>query len=383
MLPVNHVLLNQNVKENLNRTLQKLANLQGRKTAWIRSDLTIVNSTCISRFFWTIFAKHFDWARKFFYRIDLETSRRKLSDLQTIVFNFNDESLKLNYLNAISKFNKVAFNHQISRESISKLIDPVHHESVKEKTDRLFADLAVETEKLMRNIEHLPFIFGEHRFDDVLCPKHTAISYTKNPLDYIHANRVDFPKGKSFIAAQVNLRHDKFWKAAILHTNLIVDLTTPRDSIVYYPGLNQTYVTDDVKITCAGEEDIAAHFKLSTYSVTTEDGVKKNIKRIHYNNWNDYSDTALDELITLINLVEKHTDEGISPMVHCRAGVGRTGTFMAACHLKHLKTESPLDSEKLLVDTILFGREARGALFVQSKEQLTLLIKYSDYLLRN
>lgn len=387
--------------DNIKKILINLGNLQGRKSEWIRSDLTVIKSNTISRIFWTLFAKHFNWSRKLFFSIDLEQSKNKLNAIRPAILGLNDENMEKIYNNAVAKFNLVASNYQVepimkkslnngpdalpmvSQEPIiiqNVVSDP--KESLDEMTHRLFKLLADETEELIRDVETFPFLISEHRFTNILCPKHTAIVYIKQDLtspeqspSYIHANRIDTPKGKPFIAAQVNLQHDKFWKAAMLHTNLIIDLTSGREIEKYYPELNQTMEVNGLKIFCSKQEADGNNIVISTYTVSNEDGEVKEIKRIHYIAWVDFSATGAEDLIGLIKVADQHMEIGIPPIVHCRAGVGRTGTFITVYNVLHRIKEGTFEGEKTLKELILSGRVARGPVYVQSKAQLRLLLE--------
>lgn len=77
-------------------------------------------------------------------------------------------------------------------------------------------------------------------------------------------------------------------------------------------------------------------------------------------------------------------------LVHCYAGIGRTGTFITALLLKYLIENSSLGDnehpsewlEKNLVDIVLKMREERSPRFVQTKEQFKLLLELGQEWMR-
>lgn len=403
MCVLNKLISEEVLIPNFEVRLRSLGSLEGRESAWIRSDLSTGKSSRVSRIFWSLFAKHFNWARKFFFCVDLEESKRQLDKIRLSIISSHDKKLEKLYDAAAAKFNLIAANHRVDLIHARKELRENSHmekkplktpaetipiqisekkESLNEMAKRIFDELDRETKKLTDAIETMPYNYREHRFDDVFCPVHTAVDYAKsesgNATFYIHANRVKLPNGKTFIAAQVNLQHNKFWKAALLHTDLIVDLTNGREIKAYYPSLEETLVENDVTIFCSKQENVDDKFIISTYTVSKEDQSKE-IKRIHYTAWADFSATGVEDVLKLIAIVDRHMTNETVPMVHCRAGVGRTGTFITAYNLVHRKKENSYEGEKTVKELILAGRVARGPLYVQSKAQLTLLLEIAAY----
>lgn len=69
--------------------------------------------------------------------------------------------------------------------------------------------------------------------------------------------------------------------------------------------------------------------------------------------------------------------------VHCRAGMGRTGTLIVAVILKE-KIErgeiTPANLRESLLKIVLGLRKHRGSAFVQRSTQLNALVEYAQYL---
>jgi len=94
----------------------------------------------------------------------------------------------------------------------------------------------------------------------------------------------------------------------------------------------------------------------------------RDVSQLHYTEWPDYgvppSTEVMRDLITELDIRKKGKKDPI--VVHCSAGIGRTGTFLAI-HInlqKALTGEEPLD----IMDTVCSLREQRDGM-VQSRDQ--------------
>ena len=178
-----------------------------------------------------------------------------------------------------------------------------------------------------------------------------------------------------------------FWKAVFDRAPTIFDLTTIKDQkdggiIKYYPDkLNETktYGSMSVKL-------IQISKNLSTYQIkNTQTGETKDIKRLHYTDWKDFGAVSESALHSLVKEVERLSPNPKNLIwVHCRAGVGRTGSLITALVLKEkiakgIITKKNLDTS--LIDIIVELRKQRGSAFVQQQAQLDLLRKYAYFLI--
>lgn len=221
-----------------------------------------------------------------------------------------------------------------------------------------------------------------HRFSDIRCPKSTAVSIDGY---HLHANKVGEGIGKrTLIASQAPLPEDyeAFWKAIFESRSTIIDLTTEKDQThggvtKYYPDeLNETvnYGSMTVKLI---EADMNTH----TYEVENgQSGVI--IKRYNYKEWKDFGAVSSHELNNLVKQVKQLSPN--AAWIHCRAGVGRTGTLITALALKEKIKRGEITRKNLdtsLVDLIISLRKQRGPAFVQQEAQLDLLRQYGHSLI--
>jgi protein tyrosine phosphatase len=252
----------------------------------------------------------------------------------------------------------------------------------------LWLHLGKKSKDQLAELDFLPVDNLNHRFIDIRCPKKTAVSIAGH---YLHANKVGEGIAKRiFIASQAPLKKDNetFWKAIFESDSTIFDLTTLKDQreggvTKYYPNeLNKTIKYGSISVKL-----IEVNGHTYTYQAeNSETGAVKNIKRCHYADWIDFGAVSLPALCALI-----HEVETLSPnpkdlvWIHCRAGVGRTGTLITALILKEKIESGEINKDNLdnsIVDLIIELRKQRGPAFVQQKSQLDLIRKYGNFLIK-
>lgn len=253
--------------------------------------------------------------------------------------------------------------------------------------ENLWIHLKQKTQVHLEGLEFLSQDYVKHRFSNIPCPKKTAISIAGQ---YIHANKVgEGIAQRMFVASQAPLLEDyeTFWKAIFEVGAIIVDLTTLKDQTdgdvtKYYPDeLNKKMQCGSISVKLIeGSDDTY------TYQITsTETGSVKNVKRYHYADWKDFDAVSLSTLHTLVQKVETlspHIKDLV--WVHCRAGVGRTGTLITALILKEKIEGGEINTENLVtsLETIILElRKERGSAFIQQESQLNLLCQYAHFLI--
>lgn len=261
--------------------------------------------------------------------------------------------------------------------------------NISQKNLELWADLQHQTR--ISQIEYLDSTCVYERFSSIRCPKATVISINEQNL---HANLVG--KGisaRTFIATQEphESTFNLFWHTAF-ECGRIVDLTAEQSvnrfssgAKVYYPEIiNKVATYESWEVALQREEkfqDYAILHYLVTEKVT---GVSKNISRLHYREWKDYEVISILALNGLVESLEAIPSKECI-LVHCKAGVGRTGTLITACILKEKIVSGEIqesDLESSLVELILKLRMQRGKYFVENVNQFKLLLDYGRHLLK-
>jgi protein tyrosine phosphatase len=253
----------------------------------------------------------------------------------------------------------------------------------------LWPHLEKKTQAELQRLEFLSIDVPKHRFFDIRCPRKTALAISGR---YLHANKVgEGVAERSFVASQAPLLEDyeTFWKAILEHNPTIFDLTTIQDQIdggvtKYYPErLNQTIRCGSMLVKLVKVSDRTHTYQMENIQTR----VVKNIKRFHYADWKDLGAVSLPALHLLVQEVETLSPNPKDLLwIHCRAGVGRTGTLITALVLKEKIKSGEIHIGNLdasLVDIIVELRKQRGPVFVQQIGQLDLLRQYADSLLKN
>lgn len=264
------------------------------------------------------------------------------------------------------------------------------HQAVNSDTSpivNLWLHLEQNTQVQLQGLEFLSEDDLNHRFSNIRCPKKTAVSIAGQ---HLHANKVgEGIAQRSFVASQAPLIEDfeTFWKAVFEAGSTIFDLTTIKDQAdggvtKYYPDeLNKSVRYGSISVTLIGLNGYTYVYQIENVETRTV----KNITRCHYADWKDFGAVSLSELHALVQKVET-----LSPnpkdliWIHCRAGVGRTGTLITALILKEKIERGEINEENLvdsLEDIIIELRKQRGCHFVQQKAQLGLLYQYAHFLI--
>lgn len=187
----------------------------------------------------------------------------------------------------------------------------------------------------------------KNRYTNVLPNPDTRVPLSKVENDpasfYINANYVSgYQTPRKYIATQgpINSTLNDFWRMIWEQDVRIIAMTT---GLVeggrakcnrYWPDQKQGSLDfDHIRVTVTDTEDCGAwvlsHFKVSN-SATNEE---RDIKHYWYTGWPDHG--VPDQAGTVIEFLRSiHTAnnalKSTSPIiVHCSAGIGRTGTFMA------------------------------------------------------
>lgn len=120
--------------------------------------------------------------------------------------------------------------------------------------------------------------------------------------------------------------------------------------------------------------------KIYTKLVTKEDsGEKKKIHFVHIYDWKDHTGIDATKLKNTIDIVGRNlkinpTKENIA--VHCLAGLGRTGEFIALMEM--MKAEQSGNKEGKSLESIITDlREKRSARALYQPEQIAELLKYA------
>ncbi|CAC5376555.1 Tyrosine-protein phosphatase non-receptor type 5,Tyrosine-protein phosphatase non-receptor type 20,Receptor-type tyrosine-protein phosphatase R,Receptor-type tyrosine-protein phosphatase eta,Tyrosine-protein phosphatase non-receptor type 7,Receptor-type tyrosine-protein phosphatase O,Receptor-type tyrosine-protein phosphatase beta [Mytilus coruscus] len=160
--------------------------------------------------------------------------------------------------------------------------------------------------------------------------------------DYINASYIDsYDKEKAYIASQgpkSNTKRDFWhmvWQENVGKIVMVTQLKEgKRDKCAqYWPdAVNEPMVVDNYRLTVTKEKEHTLYVhRLITISNNTD--TKQKERKVHHFHFIQWPDHGVPDSIKLVHfyrkVISEHCDQNGPMVVHCSAGVGRTGTFIA------------------------------------------------------
>ncbi|KRY47458.1 Translation initiation factor eIF-2B subunit epsilon [Trichinella britovi] len=188
----------------------------------------------------------------------------------------------------------------------------------------------------------------KNRYRDIPCLDHSRVILRGSTSDYIHANWVTVPEmGIRVILTQgpkENTLSD-FWdmvaqEDAMLLTNLVKTEEISTDKCVkYYPELHKSTKcegADNYIVICTrvSKKQFFTKMKLVLYCKKTEE--RRNLVLFTYNEWPDHGVPACGQFVQFVRYIikcMKKMNNEQHMLIHCSAGVGRSGTLLASIRL--------------------------------------------------
>ncbi|GFU26415.1 tyrosine-protein phosphatase 99A [Nephila pilipes] len=211
------------------------------------------------------------------------------------------------------------------------------YEAIQQATD---LDLSSEHSQMTENK-------NKNRYVNIVAYDHTRVilkpsAGQKKMHDYINANYIDgYNKPAAYVGTQGPLpsTFDDYWRMIweqrvyiiVMITNLVE--RGRRKCDMYWPKEGtETYGIIQVRLV---EELVMATYTVRTFAIRNTKMKKKlmcerNVYQYHYTNWPDHG--VPDHALPVLNFVRKSSNANppnAGPIiVHCSAGVGRTGTYI-------------------------------------------------------
>lgn len=245
-------------------------------------------------------------------------------------------------------------NNSVGKISITRLVNVVTLGSVNSYKDLRKEYQAIpygEQDHIPCNHGKLPQNIPKNRFKTTFPYDHSRIILKDAKSDYINANYIQNVKGeKTYIAAQgprLNTLADHWmliWQenvtTIVMLTNLIEG--TKKKCEKYWPDLLTESVFGKTKVLLLSENAYAYYVvrKMKVTSVETKSS--RTVTQFHYTQWPDH---GVPDPLSLV-VFHKHVKRSVGKqnslpiLVHCSAGIGRTGTFIGldALHQQGLET---------------------------------------------
>ncbi|XP_058125012.1 tyrosine-protein phosphatase non-receptor type 61F [Anopheles ziemanni] len=225
-----------------------------------------------------------------------------------------------------------------------------------------------------------------NRYRDVLPYDHSRVALKRGENDYINANLVKMERAsRKYILCQgpLPLTIGHFWlmvwehdSRAILMLNKLIEQTTVKCH-QYWPskiGEKHRLELTDVKLSVVYLKCVEyKNFCRRTFRLTdTESGKSREVIQFHYMTWPDFgipsSPVAFLQFLKEVRGSGTLDSDVGPPIIHCSAGIGRSGTFcLVDCCLVLIDKEG--EDRVSVQDVLLELRQYRMGL-IQTADQL-------------
>ncbi|XP_040133398.1 receptor-type tyrosine-protein phosphatase V isoform X3 [Ictidomys tridecemlineatus] len=292
---------------------------------------------------------------------------------------------------------KDGFSHELMPYSLRRTHRPIpihsFRQSFEAKSAHAHEAFFQEFEELKEVGREQPRLEAEHpanttknRYPHVLPYDHSRVRLT--PLegephsDYINANFIPgYTHPQEFIATQGPLKKtlEDFWRLVWeQHVHIIVMLTVGMENgrvlcEHYWPANSSPVTHGHITIHLLAEESEHEWTKREFQLQHEIQQKQRRIKQMQFTTWPDHSiPEAPGSLLTFVELVREQArvTQGSGPiLVHCSAGVGRTGTFVALSRLlQQLEEEQMVD-----VFNAVYALRLHRPLMIQTPSQYVFL----------
>ncbi|XP_014607845.1 PREDICTED: tyrosine-protein phosphatase 99A isoform X5 [Polistes canadensis] len=210
---------------------------------------------------------------------------------------------------------------------------------------------------------------AKNRYLNILAYDHTRVQLLscgggppKKGQDYVNANYIDgWQRTRAYIGTQGPLppTFDGFWRMVweqrvsivVMITNLVergrrkCDMYWPKEGTETYGYIQVTLVKEDIMATYTIRTLQIRHLKIKKKKNGTNMG-ERTIWQYHYTGWPDHG--VPDHPLPVLSFIRKSSNANppdAGPIVvHCSAGVGRTGTYIVIdAMLKQAKSKNEIN----------------------------------------
>lgn len=209
-----------------------------------------------------------------------------------------------------------------------------------------------------------------------------TIDRAKNCRPYLH-NRITLADGRemsaspivfpdpnyqTFIATQAPYEQNvpQFWQMVvekqILQIVMLTELSEARNPSLelaspYWPESGTLILENGIEVTLVEQKELPSKFpeRIQIRKLRLRHAeIDRLITHYWYRNW---MDNTVPESQTILNLIQNVKEDRSPVLVHCAAGVGRTGVFIVLYHLAQRAKRK--DKSVRLFDLVAFLRQQR------------------------
>lgn len=248
------------------------------------------------------------------------------------------------------------------------------------------------------SVDHGRLNPDRNRYTNVL-PWDKSRVLLRAPNDYINASWVHL-MGKRYIASQAPLPStmEHFWQMVLDNNVKVIVMLVQLDHTAdrYWPDSKhreEKFGDVTVRYTDDTTSDEEAHYTVRKLTVDNKEQ-HRDVWHVHYTSWvdfgNPHANSSIKKLIDQVSRLngqqqqqeqqQQQQQEEESPLlVHCSAGIGRTGTYMALDSiLSKPSDERPPISSDLVYQLVNKMREQRPGM-VQRPEQYSYILQELKY----
>ncbi|KAF5308898.1 hypothetical protein FQR65_LT00598 [Abscondita terminalis] len=181
----------------------------------------------------------------------------------------------------------------------------------------------------------------KNRYTNVIAYDHSRVKLNDEDedSDYINASYIKGYSGDvEYIATQGPLQHtvNDFWKMVIQENSSLIVMVAQfveqnKDKCFkYFPNNHENIELDDgIEIRCCTELDFKSYIVRTL--LIQRDLEQWTITHLQYTDWPDFGcPNGTQEMLEFCRLMRDYADKRNSPVIlHCSAGIGRTGTLIA------------------------------------------------------
>ncbi|XP_058466435.1 receptor-type tyrosine-protein phosphatase F [Malaya genurostris] len=314
--------------------------------------------------------------------IVLWRSNKLTASPQTVIRSPNDEPSDIPLKNFSGIYEELI---QSNSEKITKEYQSINYFSEQLVNETVTFFVAKENEKKNRYLGILPYDANRVPldYDDMVGDEDEEVN------DYINASFIDgYKYQREYIATQGPKKETgfDFWRMILqydVESIVMLTQTVENDKIKcyqYFPIFNQQVNFRDIRVKCTQELNLTFYQK--RLMIVTRGKVSRAVFHYHFLVWPDHGCPATPtDLIKFIKIIRSERNNLALPVVvHCSAGVGRTGTFIALdIILQRIQQEKKIN----IYDTVKQLRRQRVKM-VQTGEQYDFLYKSClEYTTRN
>ncbi|XP_068231005.1 receptor-type tyrosine-protein phosphatase eta-like [Palaemon carinicauda] len=230
----------------------------------------------------------------------------------------------------------------------------------------------------------------KNRYSNILPYDHARVILKEQDVatgsDYINASYIEDANGeRTFVASQgpkESTTQDfwrMIWELECLNIVMLTNLMERgrEKCFMYWPDVGEgPQETGNITVHNLSEEESELHVIRNFEITNSSDKTKRTVRQFHFTAWPDYgAPTHEEQLLDFISVIRRQKEGVGTPMVvHCSAGVGRTGTFIGAWNLIDLIRRDPSSPWIDIRGEVLAIRECRPSM-VQSQDQFLYLCK--------